>query len=146
MTTENLRIEQSGAVTKVWIDNIASGWTQWLLLRSDAHHDSLHCNRELEKKHLDEAKLKDALILDGGDLFDAMQGKFDPRRSYEDLRPEYMTDRYYDAILEDTAAHYAPYAANWLLFAKGNHESAVTRNINIDLTSRLAAVLNRAGG
>jgi hypothetical protein len=141
-----LKTEQSGPVTKVWFDDVTAGWEQWLLLRSDAHHDSAHCNRTLEYKHLDEAKRRHALILDCGDLFDAMQGRYDPRRSYEDLRREYMTDRYYDAILEDTAVHYAPYAANWLLLGRGNHESAVTRNVNIDLTSRLAAELNRAGG
>jgi len=139
LTTENLRIEQRGAVTKVWIDNITYDWTQWLLLRSDAHHDSLHCNRGLEKKHLDEAKAKDALILDGGDLFDAMQGRFDPRRNLDDVRPEHKTGRYYDAILDDAVEYYRPYADNWLLLAKGNHESSVYKNINTDLTSRLQA-------
>lgn len=133
------RIEQRGAVTSVWFDE--SIGTLDLLLTSDRHHDSIKCNRELEKKHLDEALQKDALIIDAGDLFDAMQGKFDPRRSYDELRPEYRTERYYDVVVEDAAKFYAPYAGNMLVLGHGNHETAVTKNCNIDLHSHLLALL-----
>jgi len=40
------KVEQtSRAVTTIRFDNIASGWQQWVLLRSDAHHDSPRCDR-----------------------------------------------------------------------------------------------------
>lgn len=137
-----MRIEQSGAITKVWIDDAVSGTEIKLMLTSDRHHDSIQCNRDLEERHLKEAKKIDALIIDAGDLFDAMQGRFDPRRSYNELRPEYRVPHYYDAIVDDAAEFYKPYAKNFLLVGKGNHETAVLRNANIDLTSRLTYKLN----
>ncbi len=54
-------------------------WEQWVLLRSDVHHDNPKCNQDLERKHLDEAIEYDAPIIDNGDLFCAMQGKWDKR-------------------------------------------------------------------
>lgn len=50
-------------------------WEQWVLLRSDVHHDNPKCNQQLERQHLDEALEYDAPIIDNGDLFCAMQGK-----------------------------------------------------------------------
>jgi len=54
------------------------------LLRSDVHHDNPKCNQDLERKHLDEAIEYDAPIIDNGDLFCAMQGKWtsDPTRTH----------------------------------------------------------------
>lgn len=141
-----MRIHQSGNVTKVYFDDTFSGWEQWLWLRSDAHHDSAHCRRDLEIKHLDAAKARNALILDGGDMLDAMQGKYDPRRNYDDLRNEYKVANYYDAIEDDAISHYAPYASSWLLMARGNHETGVLKHANIDLTSRITGRLNRETG
>src|SRR4030066_2283549 len=101
-----MRIKQSGNVTKVYFDDTFDGWEQWLWLRSDAHHDSAHCRRDLEIKHLDAAVKRNALILDGGDMLDAMQGHYDPRRNYDDLRNEYKVANYYDDIENDLVKHY----------------------------------------
>src|SRR5918997_1906498 len=76
---------------------------QWVLLRSDAHHDSMECDRELEKKHLDLALERNALIHDGGDLFDAMQGKGDKRSSLSTLREEHKRTDYFNALVEEAA-------------------------------------------
>lgn len=141
-----MQIKQSGNVTKVYFDDTFDGWEQWLWLRSDAHHDSAHCRRELEIKHLDAALAKKALILDAGDMLDAMQGHYDPRRNYDDLRNEYKVANYYDAIEDDAIKHYAPYARSWLLMARGNHETGVLKHANIDLTSRITGRLNRETG
>ena len=132
------KIEYRKPALLVWLNEMRAGDGVWLMLRSDAHHDSLYCRRDLEEAHLKKALEKNALILDGGDLFDAMQGRFDPRRTYDDLRPEYKTDRYYNAIVEDAVSFYRPYANRWLLLARGNHETAAMRNAGIDLTSQLA--------
>jgi hypothetical protein len=91
-------------------------------LRSDAHHDNPHNNRELEKKHLDEALEKDAGIIDGGDLFCAMQGAWDPRKSKSCLRPEHQRSDYLDAIVTTAADFYQPYAKNIVCLGQGNHE------------------------
>lgn len=63
------------------------------MLRSDAHQDSVHCNRALELQQLQKTTERGALILNVGDLADAMQGRFDPRRSYAEIRPEYLRPR-----------------------------------------------------
>ena len=105
------KTEQRGAVTMVHA-NITAGWTQDILFISDVHFDSVKCNRELLAEHLRAAKLRGAWIISVGDFVDAMQGKFDPRRSMDELRPEYRRDDYYDFIVKDVAAYLAPYAAN----------------------------------
>jgi hypothetical protein len=131
------RIEQHGDVTTVRVNYDGVDDTLKLLVRSDAHYDSVNNLRDLEKKHLDQAIRDNAYILDFGDLFDAMQGRNDPRRGYQDLRPEFMVANYFDAIEDDAGKFYAPYAKNWLLMGKGNHELSVLKNTQIDLTSRI---------
>jgi hypothetical protein len=39
----------------------------------------------MEKRHLELARKRNAVIIDGGDLFCAMQGKYDPRSDKRDL-------------------------------------------------------------
>ena len=134
---------KDGVIT-VRISDMSAGEETWLLLRSDAHHDSPYCDRKLEKLHLDMAKERNAIILDAGDTFDAMQGKFDPRRSYGDIRPEDKVETYYNSIVDHAAEDYAPYADNWLMFGKGNHETAVANKANLCLLSMLTKELNSA--
>ncbi len=106
-------------------------------LISDVHFDSKLCDRALLKRHLDDALKEDALIIIGGDWFDAMQGKIDPRRNLDALRPEYRTEKYFDVVVEDSAKFLSPYAKNIIAVTQGNHELAVRRNYNTDLADRL---------
>ena len=48
-----MKITTDGAVTTVLKDDIQYGRDYYIMLRSDAHHDSVHCDRKLEKQHLD---------------------------------------------------------------------------------------------
>ena len=130
------RITQAGAITSLYMD-VKPDWEQWFLFQSDNHHDSIACNRVLEKKHLDEAKDKGAYVMIFGDLFDAMQGRFDPRRSMDALRPEYRRDDYYDFVVSDFAQFYSPYIDQLLLISDGNHELSVLKNANTNLPDRL---------
>ena len=116
-----------------------------LMASSDRHHDSAHCNRSLEIQHLKLAQERGALIIDAGDLFDAMQGKYDPRKTYAALRPEYCVPNYYDAIVDDAVEFYRPFADRFLMIGRGNHEASVYEKASTDLTSRLTAELRRAG-
>lgn len=116
------------------------------MLSSDTHIDSKYCNRDLLFHHLELAKKRNALILDFGDLFDAMQGKFDPRRSADELRPEYLRSDYYDFVVSDVANMLEPYAKNIVLLGLGNHETGVIKNMNTNLTDRLVYELNHRGG
>jgi hypothetical protein len=136
----------NGAVLTVRFAAVKSGWEQWILLSSDRHHDNVHCDRKLERLHLEQAKEREALVLDFGDLFCAMQGKYDKRSSMDDIRPEDVDARYLDKIVEHAAEDYGPYAANWLLAGKGNHESSIVNHHGTDLTSNLVHRMNTLHG
>ncbi len=129
-------------VLNVKFDNISAGWEQYILLSSDRHHDSKWTDRDLELEHLEKAKERNAYVIDVGDMFDVMQGKFDPRRSYRDLRPEYTVENYLDEIITDGAKFYQPYADRFLMIGRGNHEQAVLKNNGIDLISNIVHRLN----
>ena len=132
----------SSAVLTARFPDVAQGWEHWVLLRSDAHHDSPSCDRALEEQHLKMMTERDGSWADFGDLFDAMQGKFDPRRSYDEIRPEDRCQKYYDSIGDHAAEFYEPYADRCLMLGTGNHETATLKNGNTDLTDRLVKALN----
>ena len=125
----------------------------WFLLRSDVHWDNPHCDRKMEKKHLDMAVKRRAGILDFGDLFCAMQGKYDKRSDKSCLRDEHQAGDYLDSLVRTAAAYYEPYAHNFVVIGRGNHESSIRQRHETDLTERLVASLKdrtgaqlRAGG
>ena len=73
------RTERNVFKINMLADNYPKGWEQWFLLTSDRHHDNPHSDHELQKEHLDEALKRRAGIIDCGDFFCAMQGRWDPR-------------------------------------------------------------------
>jgi len=133
-------------VLVVLIDGISAGWEHWVLLTSDRHHDNIHCRRDREKRDLELAKERNAQIADFGDLFCAMQGKYDPRSDMSDIRPEDVGTDYLDRIVNHAADFYEPYAKNFLLLGHGNHETNVLKRHGTNLTSNLVHDLNRMGG
>jgi hypothetical protein len=120
-------------------------WEQWALLRSDVHHDNPHCDQKLERRHLEQAKKRDAIIIDNGDLFCAMQGKFDKRGSKDSIRPEHANGKYLDSLVSTAADFYAPYAEQFAVLGLGNHETAISKHHETDLTDRLAGELKLKG-
>lgn len=114
-------------------------WEQWVLLTGDRHLDNPHSDWEMQERHLAEARKRGAFILDVGDLFCAMGGKWDPRRSKHGVtRPEHaLADDYLDSIVRGNATLLKPYAALFAVIAKGNHETAMTKQHETDLTERL---------
>jgi len=126
----------------VRFDDIKSGWDQWLMLTADRHHDNVYCRRDVERKHLAQAKERSALIVDCGDLFCAMQGKYDPRSNMDDIRPEDVGQDYLDMIVTHAVKDYAPYANNWLMVGRGNHETNIRKRHGTDLIVQLANRLN----
>jgi hypothetical protein len=135
-------IAQSGAVTSIHMD-VPSGWEQWYLHVSDCHYDSVFCNRDVMKEQFDEAVKRRARINIYGDFFDAMQGRFDPRRSMAELRPEYRREDYYDFVVDDAAEWLKPYAPYIDILSDGNHELSVVKAANINLMDRLVKELRR---
>ncbi len=144
MNTLPIVTQKSRNVMIVSFPNTQEDFEQWFMLTADRHHDSTCCDRDLEKRHLDLAASKGAFILDFGDIFDAMQGKNDPRSSYSNMRPEFVGKNvggYFNTIVEDAAEFYKPYP--FLLIGRGNHESSVEKKSGVDLISNLVHLLNQ---
>jgi len=133
-------------VVVVKYKNVTKGWEQWVQLTGDRHHDNPRSNWKLEREQLEKAKKRQAHIVDVGDLFCAMQGKYDPRSSMDDLRPENVREDYLDGLIETAAEFYTPYAENFLVIGYGNHESNIRKRHGVDLTSNLVHHLNYEGG
>lgn len=138
--------KQIGAVTMIDHDYSNGDNVGLMYLSSDLHIDSVYCNRDKLLADFEEAKNRNAYIMLFGDIFDAMQGKFDPRRSMDELRPEYRKANYYDIVIQDVAKILKPYAENILLISPGNHETAVLKNASISMIDRLVYTLNLEHG
>lgn len=100
----------------------------------------------MERKHLEQALERNAFIIDGGDLFDACQGKEDKRRNMDVLRDEDRRADYFDGLVENAAKFYAPFARNIAVMTPGNHEGKAKKHYGTNLTKRLVAELNRQPG
>jgi len=99
---------------------IECGRTQEFLLLSDLHWDNPKCDRALLTNHLEEAKRRGAKVLVNGDFFCLMQGKGDPRRSKDDIRPEHNNGRYLDSIVDTAVEWFRPYADLLLVLGYGS--------------------------
>lgn len=129
---------------EVLMDVPRCNWERWFLLSSDRHHDNAHTNWALEKKHLNLAVERKAGIFDFGDLFCAMQGKWDKRSDVAQCRPEHQQGRYLDSLVDTATSFYEPYKDNWLFMSPGNHEVSITKRHETDLTERLAENMGRS--
>jgi hypothetical protein len=128
----------------VSFDNVRAGWEQYVMLSADRHHDNAHCDQRLERVQLERARQRNAPIIDGGDLFDAMGGKWDPRHDYNGMRPEYQGNNYLDRLVDVAADFYGPYADLFAVVGTGNHETAMLKRHETDLTARLTRRLRAA--
>lgn len=115
------------------------------MLMSDIHFDSIKCDIPLFEKHLAMAEEYKAPVIIGGDLFDAMQGHDDPRRSLDELKKEYKHENYLDLIVIDVSKTLLKYKVQYFL-GLGNHETAVQNKVNTNLIERLCHEINREGG
>jgi hypothetical protein len=122
--------------------------SQWFLLRGDAHHDNPHSDHEKQFEDLYEAQRRGAGIIDVGDLFCAMGGRADPRRSrHGSTREEHVEAAdYFDSLVRHNAEFLRPYARNIIGIGMGNHETSVRKNQETDLTARLVERINAKEG
>lgn len=130
-------VKQTGAVTTFYSKSAMK-----MFVTSDVHFDSAFCNRKQFFADLDYAVEMGLGIVIVGDFFDAMNGRFDPRRDMSNLRPEYRRGDYYDYIVEDAVTQLRPYAKNIIMITTGNHEASVIKNANTDLIGRLVSGLS----
>jgi len=122
-------------------------WEQYFLLISDLHWDAKGCNRKLIRKHLEQAKVRNAPVFIFGDLLDLMGGKFDRRSAKHELRAEYAgSDDYLGDVCEDAADFLVPYVDNLALLALGNHEHSYQRYHEISPLTIVATHLKAKTG
>ena len=124
-----------------WELNNANDQQEFLLI-SDIHFDNPKCNRELLVRHLDYALRNNCPILINGDFFCLMQGKYDPRRSKKDIRPEHNVPNYLDAVIEEAVEWWLPYHHLLLVVGYGNHETAIIKNVETDPLQRFVDLIN----
>lgn len=129
-------------VHEIFFDNVKAGWEQKVLLRSDAHHDNVKNRWDLEETHLKQALEYDAPIIDNGDAFCAMQGKYDPRKDLNQLKDEHKRQDYLDALIETANRDYSPYAEQFAVMGMGNHENSILDRLGTNLTGNLVHRLN----
>ncbi|NDG20109.1 MAG: hypothetical protein EB117_17860, partial [Betaproteobacteria bacterium] len=101
-------------------------------------------NKELTQLRNEVVALRQVIV--NGDFFCLMQGKGDPRRSKEDIRPEHNNARYLDSIVNTAVEWFSPYAKNLLLLGYGNHETSIIHHQETDILQRFASTLNYATG
>ncbi len=111
------------------------------LLLSDLHMDHPKCDRNLLKAHMDECVKKKGYILLNGDILCVMQGRQDKRHNKSSVRPEDMSDSYFDKVVENAAEFLLPYAKHILFIGCGNHEPALIKRLEIHLLQRLTDLI-----
>lgn len=122
------------------------GWEQWVLITGDRHWDNKKSDWDLQRKHLEQAKERNAPIIDVGDFFCLMQGKYDKRKSASALRPIHSGDDYFDAVPLTAVDFFKPYAHQFAVIGMGNHETAILRHHQVNITDRFIYRLNKEAG
>jgi hypothetical protein len=119
----------------------SAGWSQEYLLISDAHIDNAHADRQMFERHMRQCRERGARWISNGDFLCCMQGKYDLRSDTSACRPEHREGRYLDAVINTTADYVSPHADMALLFAPGNHETAIRKRHETDMNERLVEAL-----
>lgn len=117
-----------------------------VLVTGDRHIDNAESDHEMQLRHLREAQQRGAGIIDVGDIFDAMQGRNDPRRQKGAGRQSAAVAAYLDAIVREAGDLLSPFAPNFIVLGRGNHETSILKQCETDLTERLAERMSLASG
>lgn len=134
-------------IIRITVDcGTSSNTTMPIVFSADHHWDNPKSKHDIIKRHLDWARENEALVCLIGDTFCLMQGKNDRRGSKSDIRPEHNTSAYFNAVLDTAYDFYSPYADLFAMISPGNHETAITKHNEINITNMFVRDLNRAGG
>lgn len=137
--------EANERVTEINTQMTKPNETFRILALTDLHWDSAHCKLDLLKSHLDEALKYNVPVIIIGDLYDVMQGRYDPRADQNTLRPEHRGNCYFDAIIDTSIEWFRPYAKILALVSPGNHEGAVMKRQQINLIEKFCQGMRMAG-
>lgn len=120
-------------------------WEQSFLLCSDRHWDNPHSDWQMQKDHLNQAVERGAYILENGDHFCAMQGKYDRRSDKSSVRPEHQYGDYLDRLVQTAAEWWRPWQDRFIWCGEGNHEEAIKNRHETDLIERFVSLMNASG-
>jgi hypothetical protein len=109
---------------------------------SDIHWDNPKCDWDLLRNDLNYCLKESIPIMFNGDTLCLMQGKWDPRGSKSDIRPEHNTVKYLDAIIETAVEFFSPYAHLMTVIGYGNHETSIIKRHETDVLQRFVDLLN----
>ena len=138
---------KSRNVHVVTMDSDSTAWEQWFLLTGDRHIDSAESDHKLQIKHLKEAETRGAGVIDVGDVLDAMQGRDDRRRTKGVGRADSANAvNYLDRIVADAADMLSPFARQFVVIGRGNHEQSILKHAETDLTERLCERMTHIAG
>lgn len=135
----------SDGVTTLTVNNWTSKSEFRIFVCSDQHRDSAFSNHDLEQYHMDWAASINAPMVFYGDLFCAMQARFDPRSSKSETPDELKRGHYFDELVKYNHSFYKKYRKNIVVIGKGNHETSVENRHETDLCGRLVELLNAPG-
>jgi hypothetical protein len=138
----SLQPASSTSVFTLEVDEWGPGSEQWFLLMSDAHWDNPHCDRQMLRRHYDQAVERNARIFSFGDFFCAMQGRSDRRADKSSLRPEHQGGNYLDLLIDTAEEWLSPYADHIAMMSDGNHEIAIRKYLETDLLERLCRAID----
>jgi len=113
-----------------------------ILIMSDVHWDNPHCDRSLLKKHMDYALANKIPVFINGDFFCLMQGKYDPRKRKNNIRPEHNKENYLDAVISDAVDWWSPYKDVLTVIGYGNHETSILSHQETDPLQRFVDLFN----
>lgn len=119
-----------------------SGSKVKIAMFSDIHWDNPKCDWDLLKKDLNYCVKESIPIVFNGDTFCLMQGKWDPRGTKSDIRPEHNNTKYLDSIVETAVDFFSPYAHLLTVVGYGNHETSVIKRQETDILQRFVDLLN----
>jgi hypothetical protein len=119
-----------------------SGEEFWYLLTADRHWDNPDSDWDLQIKHLKEARERNAMVIDVGDFFCLMQGKYDKRSDKSKVRPEHQKTNYLDSVVETGADFFEPYQDLFAVIGQGNHETSILKYHETNISERFVERLN----
>jgi hypothetical protein len=123
-----------------------SGTKVKIAMFSDIHWDNPKCDWDLLKRDLNYCLKHSIPMMFNGDTFCLMQGKWDPRGTKSDIRPEHNNIKYLDSIVETAVDFFSPYAHLITVIGYGNHETSVIKRQETDVLQRFVDLLNYKNG
>ena len=120
-------VARTNDVITVRYENVCAGWEAWTLFSGDRHMDSRDSDWAMQERHFNECVERNAIVLDGGDLCDAMQGRNDKRGGksgvIDAIHRRTQTVGYWNAVRDYAVEKLSPYWDRIACIQMGNHES-----------------------